>query len=132
MLSYPLVLMSRTKAWATAVDAPQPETLRAPVNTLVHHRDTPDTVRISGWLDLASGPLVLSLADTHGRYYVIWLRDAWGTVFATVGARTTGTAPHSVRPARAGAAGRFPAFRPDADRRADAHGQARRLRRGHR
>jgi hypothetical protein len=52
-------------------------------------------VRISGWLDLASGPLVLSLADTHGRYYVIWLRDAWGAVFATVGARTTGTAPNA-------------------------------------
>jgi hypothetical protein len=78
-------------AQATAVVAPEPGTMRAPVNALVHGRDTPDTLRISGWLDLAAEPIVLSLPATHGRYYAIWLRDAWNTVFASLGARTTGT-----------------------------------------
>ena len=57
---------------------------------LVHGRDTPDTLQSSGWLDLAAEPIVLSVTDTFGRYYVLWLRDAWNTVFASVGARTTG------------------------------------------
>ena len=35
---------------------------------------------------------MLTTPDTHGRYFVLWLRDPWDTVFATVGARTTGTA----------------------------------------
>ena len=36
-------------------------------------------------------PLVLTVPDTRGRYYALWLRDAWSDVFASVGARTTGT-----------------------------------------
>ena len=50
-----------------------------------------DTLRICGWLDLASGPRALSVDDTFGRYYVLWLRDAWNSVYASVGARSTGT-----------------------------------------
>lgn len=50
-----------------------------------------DTVRISGWLDLGREPIVLETPDTHGRFYVLSLRDAWNTVFASIGARTTGT-----------------------------------------
>jgi hypothetical protein len=92
VLAYPLVLMDRTMAQATAVIATDPETMRAPVNALVHGRDTPDTLRTSGWLDLAAEPIVLSVADTSGRFYALWLRDAWNTVFASVGPRTTGTA----------------------------------------
>jgi hypothetical protein len=92
VLAYPLVLNSRSMARATAVLTPEPETMRAPVNALVHGRDTPDTLRSSGWLDLAEEPIVLSVPDTCGRYYVVWLRDAWDTVFASVGARTSGTA----------------------------------------
>jgi hypothetical protein len=92
VLAYPLVVMNRTMAQATAVLAPEPDTLRAPVNAIVHGRDTPDTLRLSGWLDLAEEPVVLSVPATHGRYYALWLRDAWTTVFASVGARTTGTA----------------------------------------
>lgn len=89
--AYPLVAGRRTMAHATAVPAPEPETMRAPVNALVHGRDTPDTLRSSAWLDLAGEPLVLTVPDTRGRYYALWLRDAWGNVFASVGARTTGT-----------------------------------------
>ena len=50
-----------------------------------------DTLRIRGWLDLGSEPRALSLDDTFGRYYVLWLRDAWNNVYASVGARSTGT-----------------------------------------
>jgi hypothetical protein len=89
--AYPLVLGRRAMAQATAVAAPEPETLRAPVNTLVHGWDTPDTLRSSAWIDLASEPLVLTVPDTGGRYYALWLRDAWGDVFESIGARTTGT-----------------------------------------
>jgi hypothetical protein len=93
VLAYPLVLNSRSMAKATAVLAPEPATMRAPVNAFVHGRDTPDTLRSSGWLDLAEEPIVLSVPDTCGRYYAVWLRDAWDAVFASVGARTSGTVP---------------------------------------
>ena len=91
VLAYPLVLLRRVRLQSTAVDAPDPDTLRAPVNAFVLGRDTPDTLRVSGWLDLASGPVVLSVPDTFGRYYMLWLRDAWNAVFASIGARTTRT-----------------------------------------
>ena len=66
--------------------------LPAPVNTLVCGRATPDTLHCSAWLDLTAGPIVLSVPDTWGRYCALWLRDARGRVFASIGARTTGTA----------------------------------------
>jgi hypothetical protein len=66
--------------------------LRSP-NRLFLRPGAPETLRIDGWLDLAAEPRVLSVPDTVGRYYVLWLRDAWNTVFASVGARTTGTHP---------------------------------------
>src|SRR4051812_16368228 len=93
--AYPLLAGRRRMAQDTAVTQPDPATLRAPVNTLVHARATPDTLRCSGWLDLARGPVVLSVPDTCGRYYALWLRDAWDQVFASLGARTTGTGRRS-------------------------------------
>jgi hypothetical protein len=92
VLAYPLAVMIRTMLQATAVAAPEPDTMRAPLNTLVHGRHTPDMLRVSGWIDLADEPVVLSVPDTHGRYYAVWLRDAWTNLFASVGARTSGTA----------------------------------------
>jgi hypothetical protein len=61
------------------------------LNELSFERDRPDSLRVSGRLDLAE-PVVLVTPDTQGRYFVLWLRDAWNEVFATIGARTTGTA----------------------------------------
>jgi hypothetical protein len=43
------------------------------------------------WLDLSKKPLVLHLPDTHNRYYLMELLDAWTNVFSSIGARTTGT-----------------------------------------
>jgi hypothetical protein len=50
-----------------------------------------DTLYTAGWLDLSKGPEVLHVPDMAGRYYAIQFTDPWGTVFAYVGRRTTGT-----------------------------------------
>ncbi|HKS69924.1 MAG TPA: DUF1254 domain-containing protein [Ktedonobacterales bacterium] len=50
-----------------------------------------DTLYTVGWLDLSTGPQVLHVPDMAGRYYAVQLTDPWGTVFAYVGRRTTGT-----------------------------------------
>lgn len=50
-----------------------------------------DTLYTVGWLDLSRGPEVLHVPDMAGRYYAVQLTDPWGTVFAYVGRRTTGT-----------------------------------------
>jgi hypothetical protein len=50
-----------------------------------------DTLYTLGWLDLSRGPEVLHVPDMAGRYYSIQFTDPWGTDFAYVGRRTTGT-----------------------------------------
>jgi hypothetical protein len=50
-----------------------------------------DTLYTVGWLDLSQGPQVLHVPDMAGRYYAVQCTDPWGTVFAYVGRRTTGT-----------------------------------------
>jgi hypothetical protein len=50
-----------------------------------------DTLYTVGWLDLSQGPEVLHVPDMAGRYYSIQFTDPWGTDFAYVGRRTTGT-----------------------------------------
>ena len=50
-----------------------------------------DTAYSVSRLDLSSGPLVIDVPDTRGRYYVLQLMDAYTNVFGYVGRRTTGT-----------------------------------------
>lgn len=50
-----------------------------------------DTLYTVGRLDLSTGPEVLHVPDMAGRYYSVQFTDPWGTVFAYVGRRTTGT-----------------------------------------
>jgi hypothetical protein len=50
-----------------------------------------DTLYTVGGLDLSTGPEVLHVPDMAGRYYAVQFTDPWGTVFAYVGRRTTGT-----------------------------------------
>ena len=50
-----------------------------------------DTVYSIALADLSGGPLLLSVPDTAGRYYVLQFVDAWTNNFAYVGRRATGT-----------------------------------------
>jgi hypothetical protein len=99
----PLVLMDITMRKTTNVSPVS--RLARPVNQFAHLRTFPtaafkdvvranvDTLYSSAFLDLAKEPLVLSVPDTHGRYYLLPMLDAWTNVFATPGSRTTGTKP---------------------------------------
>jgi hypothetical protein len=106
VLTYPLVLMEVARAQLTATATAG--ALRAPVNQFAHMPGFPraasaplmspnvDTLTSSAWLDLSAEPLVLSLPDTAGRYYAMPMYDAWTTVFASLGTRTTGTKARQV------------------------------------
>ncbi|AZY53868.1 DUF1254 domain-containing protein [Bordetella avium] len=50
-----------------------------------------DMLRMSAWLDLNTGPVVISLPPTQGRFYSLTLHDLWGDAFAVLGKRSTGT-----------------------------------------
>ena len=62
----------------------------APFNCFSHA-----TVYSTAQPDLSGGPLLLSVPDTAGRYYVLQFVDAWTNNFAYVGRRATGTAAGS-------------------------------------
>ncbi|HTE63563.1 MAG TPA: DUF1254 domain-containing protein [Solirubrobacteraceae bacterium] len=103
VFGYPLVLMDRIRAWMTAVAEPDPVRMRAPLNRLVHARELPEAtagrppglrtnaLRSCAWLDLDGSPVILSVPAMPGRFYALSLVDLWTDVFASVGARTTGT-----------------------------------------
>jgi hypothetical protein len=98
----PLVVMDLTKRVSTNVPGPQPNA-HAPINQFGSMLEYPpasdhtivrmnvDTLYSFAWLDLSKEPIVLSVPDTKGRYYMMPLLDAWTNVFASPGKRTTGT-----------------------------------------
>jgi hypothetical protein len=101
IFGYPLVLMDVTRQVGTA--CPSPTAMCAPINQFANMPAFPDhtftdvvspnadTLYSSAWLDLSKEPMVLSVPDTKGRYYVLQMLDAWTNVFASPGARTSGT-----------------------------------------
>ncbi|MBL1098433.1 DUF1254 domain-containing protein [Streptomyces coffeae] len=100
VFAYPLILMELTKRQFVAPGATGPGC--APVNTFAHIPVAPDasfeavvspnadTLYSTAWLDLSSGPVLLSVPETGSRYYLLEMLDAWTNVFACPGTRTTG------------------------------------------
>lgn len=102
LYAYPIVSMDVTMRQATNVPDDATVNMRAPVNQFAHARaypkaDEKDVVRFNfdtlysfAWLDLSREPVILSVSDTEGRYYLLPMLDMWTDVFAVVGTRTTG------------------------------------------
>ena len=99
---YPLVLMDTTRRQMTNIQAGK-AVGRGPMNMFTHVRRYPpaafrdvvrpnfDTLYSLAWLDLTKGPMVVSVPDTKGRYYMLPMLDMWTNVFANPGSRSTGT-----------------------------------------
>lgn len=100
---YPLVRMERVAREYTNVPSPKPATsYRAPLDHIgwatslasPDAKDMPtannDTYYMSAVLDLTE-PYVLTVPDTHDRYYVIDVFNMWQELEHYVGRRTTGT-----------------------------------------
>jgi hypothetical protein len=98
---FPLVIMDLTRQVLTAVPAPNAN--GAPVNQFGNKKVFPDatftnvvnpnadTLYSSGWVDTAKEPVIISLPDTQGRYYLMPMLNLWTDVFGSPGSRTTGT-----------------------------------------
>jgi hypothetical protein len=99
---YPLVTMEVTRRQLTNV-APGSKFGKGPMN-MFHNlpayppadersvvRPNFDTLYSIAYLDMTKGPVVVSVPDTGGRYYLLPMLDMWSDVFASPGWRTTGT-----------------------------------------
>lgn len=98
---FPLVMAELTKRVLTNVVTP--DQVFAPVNQFGHANASlnnnftavvganADTYSSSAWLDLTEEPIVISMPNTNGRYYLLPILDAFSNVFASPGSRTTGT-----------------------------------------
>ncbi len=99
---YPLVTMDLTRRQLTNM-APSKGGLGGPMNGFANIPEYPsadmkvvvrpnfDTLYSSAWLDLTDGPVIVSVPETDGRYYLLPMLDMWTNVFASPGWRTTGT-----------------------------------------
>lgn len=99
---YPLITMDLTRKQLINLDS-RVSAMGGPANSFVHIRTFPtaemrtvvrpnfDTLYSSAWIDLTAGPVVVSTADTGGRYFMLPMIDMWTDVFAVPGKRTNGT-----------------------------------------
>jgi hypothetical protein len=98
---YPLLTMDITRKQFTNVPAGE-QFGKGPMNTFINMPEYPpgdfkgvvrpnfDTLYSSAWLDMTQEPVVISVPDTGGRYYLLPMLDMWTDVFASPGWRTTG------------------------------------------
>ncbi len=117
---YSLVTMDLTRRQLTNQE-PGPDSLGGPMNRFANVPTFPtadmravvrpnfDTLYSSGWLDLTKEPMVVSVPDTGGRYYLLPMLDMWTDVFASPGWRTTGTAAQNFLVTPPGWSGTVPA-----------------------
>jgi hypothetical protein len=99
---YSLMSMDITRKQFTNVEAGK-ENFKGPMNTFVNVPEYPpanfkgvvrpnfDTLYSAAWLDMTKEPVVVSVPDTDGRFYLLPMLDMWTDVFASPGWRTTGT-----------------------------------------
>jgi hypothetical protein len=99
---HPIVTMEVTRQQSTNIE-PGRELGKGPMNTFANIPEYPpanfrgvvrpnfDTLYSSAWLDLTHEPVIVSIPDTQGRYYLLPMLDMWTDVFASPGWRTTGT-----------------------------------------
>lgn len=116
---YPLVTMDVTRKQFLNLDS-KTSVFGGPANAFTHIRAFPtaemravvrpnfDTLYSSAWLDLAGGPVIVSTADTGGRYFLLPMLDMWSDVFAVPGKRTNGTHAANFAVAPPGWRGRLP------------------------
>jgi hypothetical protein len=99
---YPLVTMDVTRKQMTNLPAgkqlgfgPSNMFVNVPMyptaNDKAVVRTNFDTLYSIAWLDLTQEPLIVSVPETNGRYYLLPMLDMWTDVFASPGWRTTGT-----------------------------------------
>ncbi len=101
---YSMITMDLTRKQSTNVE-PGKEFGKGPMNMFVNVPEFPpanfkivvrpnfDTLYSIAWLDMTKEPVVVSVPDTNGRYYLLPMLDMWTDVFASPGWRTTGTRP---------------------------------------
>jgi hypothetical protein len=99
---YPLVTMDVTRRQFTNIE-PGKELGKGPMNMFNNVPEYPpadfkgvvrpnfDTLYSIAYLDMTKEPVIVSVPDTNGRYYLLPMLDMWSDVFASPGWRTTGT-----------------------------------------
>src|ERR1700680_363008 len=117
---YPLVSLDVTRLQTTNI-APGKMLMRGPPNMFnnapafppadfkVVVRPNFDTLYSIAVLDMTKEPVIVSVPDTHGRYYLLPMLDMWTDVFASPGWRTTGTQAGNYAVVRPGWSGPPPA-----------------------
>ena len=72
-------------------------------------RPNVDTLYSLMWFDVSEEPLLISVPDSGGRYYMLPMLDMWTDVFDSPGKRTTGTSAQVLAIAGPGWQGQLPA-----------------------
>src|ERR1700728_1057699 len=104
--AYPLIIMEMTRRVTTNV-ADASHFGKAPMNQFGSLpafpdaaftdvvRPNADTLYSFMWFDVSQEPLLISVPDSDGRYYLLPMLDMWTDVFASPGKRTSGTGPQT-------------------------------------